>query len=83
MDDWSVSNSRGIFNHWPNLYQKILVSLANNIDKLKDYQILINTLILKLKYNGNISAILPTDILLMVTNSAFFVRYLGPHLNAV
>ena len=87
MDNWSVSNSSGIFNHWPNLYQKILVSIlvsvANNIDKLNDYQLLINTLILKLKYNENISAILPIDILLMVINSAIFVRHLGPHHNVV
>ena len=35
-----------------------------------DYQILANTLILKLKYSENISAIFPIDILLMVMKSA-------------
>ena len=37
---------------------------GNNMDKFIDYQILANTLILKLEYNENISAtIFPTDIL--------------------
>ena len=40
------------------------------------YQILANALILKLKCNENVSAILPTDILLTVMESSMFVWHL-------
>ena len=46
---------------------------GNNMTKFIYYQILANTLILKLKRNENVSAILPIDILFMVMELLTFV----------
>ena len=46
--------------------------------KFIDYQILANTLVLRLKKNENIIDIIPIDILLMVRKSAIFVWHPGP-----
>ena len=46
---------------------------GNNIAKFIDYQILADTLIVKLKWNESISEILPINILLSVMELSTFV----------
>ena len=49
---------------------------GNNIAKFIEYQILTDTLITKLKWDENLSVILPINILLIVMESPTFVWYL-------
>ena len=44
---------------------------GNNMDKFIHHQILANTLILKLKWNENVSVIFPIDILFTIMKSVF------------
>ena len=56
-----------IIGHWPNTIKHTFGIGGNNMATFIHYQILANTLIiLKLRKNENIVAILPINILLMV-----------------
>ena len=74
---WSGNNFLSeIFNHLQNT--KKINCTGNFTAKFIDYHILANTLILKLKYNENVSTILPIDILLKDMN---FCQAPGLHVN--
>ena len=78
---WSVSNPFKWNIQSLAKYPKINYTgiSSNNMAKFILYQILANILILKLKYNENISVILAIDILFMVMQSTIFVWHPGPY----